>query len=141
MKREFHVRFCERLWGRFPLPTRPISKARDVKLLKESKLNIEANQELFDKKQEEFILELAKTIKSTLEEKGVSEDLIYDTTDTLVFNIGALLDGSATAGELNDPSVAYLAFRKSESEEELLISPIGSYIHEIAMPLVENVFE
>jgi hypothetical protein len=104
-------------------------------------LKIEANQEQFDKKQEEFIIELAKTIKSTLEEKGVSEELIYDTTDTLVFNIGALLDGSATAGELDNPTVSYLAFRKAEDEEDILVSPIGSYIHEIAMPIVEDIFE
>ncbi|WMS88817.1 hypothetical protein [Pleionea litopenaei] len=104
-------------------------------------MNIEQNQELFDKKQEEFIVELAGIIKNAFEEHELPEDVVYDATDKLVFNIGALLDGSATAGELDDPTYAYLAFRKSDDADELVVSPIGSYVHEVAMNIVEDVFE
>lgn len=105
-------------------------------------MKIIENQELFDEKQEEFISELIGTIKRTLEGKGLDEQTVYDLTGALAFNVGALIDGSAVSGELDNPTVSYLAFReKEESLDSIIISHVGSYIHEISEGFVDNEFE
>jgi hypothetical protein len=105
-------------------------------------VKIHENQNLFDEKQEEFTLELVRTIKRTLELQGLDDQAVYDLTGSLSFNIAALIDGSATSGELNNPTVSYLAFReKQESLDSIITSPIGSYIHEISEGVVDNEFE
>lgn len=105
-------------------------------------MKIIENQELFDEKQVEFTSELVGTIKRTLEGQGLDEQAVYDLTGSLAFNVGALIDGSAVSGELDNPTVSYLAFReKEESLDSIIISPVGSYIHEISGGLVDNEFE
>lgn len=105
-------------------------------------MKIDENQELFDEKQEEFTLELVQTIKRTLEHQGLDEQTVYELTSSLSFNIGALIDGSATSGELDNPTVSYLAFREKEERlDSIITSPVGSYIHEISERIVDNVFE
>jgi len=105
-------------------------------------VKIDCNQELFDEKQEAFASELIRTIKRTLENQGLDEQTVYDLTGSLSFNVAALIDGSATSGELTNPTVSYLAFReKEEGLDSIITSPIGSYIHEISEGIVENEFE
>jgi len=105
-------------------------------------MNIIEDQDLFDDKQEEFTTELVRTVKRTLEEQGLDKQSVYDLTSSLVFNVSALIDGSATSGEIESPTVSYLAFReKEESLNSIIISPIGSYLHEVCEGFVENEFE
>lgn len=105
-------------------------------------MKIIKNQELFDEKQEEFTSELIGTIKRTLEGQGLDKQTVYDLTGALAFNVGALIDGSAVSGELDNPTVSYLAFReKEESLDSIIISPVGSYIHEISEGFVDSEFE
>lgn len=105
-------------------------------------MDVISNQELFDERQEQFAKELVQTLKRTLEEHSLDEQTVYDLTDSLTFGVSALLDGSALSGDLDDPTVAYLAFReKEESLDSIITSPIGSYLHEVATGIVEEEFE
>jgi hypothetical protein len=104
-------------------------------------MNIVEDQSLFDDKQEEFITELVRTVKHTLKQQGLDDQDVYDLTGSLVFNVSALIDGSATSGELKNPTVSYLAFReKEETLNSIITSPIGSYLHEISEGFVDNEF-
>ena len=109
---------------------------------KENTVKIDNNQDLFVEKQEDFTLELIRTIRRALECKGLDEQAVYDLTSSISFNVTALIDGSATSGEQDNPTVSYLAFReKEESLDSIITSPVGSYVHEISEGFVENEFE
>jgi hypothetical protein len=103
-------------------------------------MQFEVDQEKFDSRQAVFALELAKTIKFTLDNKGVDENLVDDITETLLFNIGALLDGSTVVGTETEPIISFLAFHASEDfDSNIIVSPVGSYIHEIVMSIADEV--
>jgi hypothetical protein len=103
-------------------------------------MKFEENQDKFDRRQAVFTLELAKIIKFTLDEKDIEEYHVNDITEKLLFNIGALLDGSAVVGTEAEPIISHLAFRESENtDSNIIISPVGSYIHEIAINVAEEV--
>lgn len=103
-------------------------------------MQLEVNRKKFDSRQAVFALELAKTIKFTLDNKEIDENLVNDITGTLLFNIGALLDGSAVVGTKTEPVIGFLAFRESEDlDSSIIASPVGSYIHEIAMSIADEV--
>lgn len=105
-------------------------------------MKITSNQEQFDSKQDDFVEELVKTIRRTLEEQGLDEQLVYDLTSSLAFNVSALIDGCAVSGKKERPTVSYLAFRElEESLASVVISPVGSYLHEISEGFVESEFE
>ena len=100
------------------------------------------DSEIFDEKQEVLLAYLASRVKELLEEKDVPEELIYDITGDLVFTIGAVFDSSAVMGTEEDPVLPYVAFSKSEEEREnLIVSPEGSSLHEMAYGFVDQLFE
>ena len=85
---------------------------------------------------------LTKRIKSLLEEKEVPEELIYDVTGDLVFEIGTIIDSSAVIGTEENPVLPYLTFSENENNRESLIAgPNGSYLHEMAFGFVDQIFE
>jgi len=103
-------------------------------------MNFEKNQKKFDKRQSIFTLELAKIIKFTLDETNIDEYKKRDVTEKLLFSIGALLDASAIVGTATEPIISHLSFRENEDlNSNLIISPVGSYIHEIAISVAEEV--
>ena len=103
-------------------------------------MKFEKNQEKFDKRQSIFTLELAKIIKFILDETDIEEYKIKDITENLLFNIGALLDASNIVGTEKEPVISHLSFRENEDlNSNLIISPVCSYIHEIAISVAEEV--
>jgi hypothetical protein len=105
-------------------------------------MEITKNEEKFEECQEEMLHYLAKRVRALLVEKGVDEELIYDITGDMVFEVGAIIDGSAIIGSEAKPVLPYLTFSKSEEERESLIaSPIGSCFHEMAYGFVDQIFE
>ncbi len=106
-------------------------------------LEIIEDREAFDRHQVEFLKELIDTIKRAFEEAEVSvpEDDYFNLLSIMSFNISALLDASAVAGSPDDPTVPFFAFRKEERSETLIISPVGSYLHEISEGVLEEVFD
>jgi hypothetical protein len=101
------------------------------------------DQESFDRHQIAFLRELIATAKSAFRQANVevAEDDFYELLSVMSFNISALLDASATAGPLDDPTVPFLAFRKDERSEIIITSPVGSYLHEISEGVLEEVFD
>ena len=105
-------------------------------------MEISVNEEVFDECQDEMLHYLVKSVRALLVEKGVEEQLIYDVTGDIVFEIGAILDGSAVMGSEDKPVLPYLTFSKNENERESLIaSASGSCLHEMAYGFVDQIFE
>jgi len=106
-------------------------------------LEIVENKEVFDRHQVEFLKEMIGMLKGAFEQADVTvqEDDMFELLSIMSFNIGALLDASATAGPLDDPTVPFLAFRAEERSETLITSPVGSYLHEISEGVLEEVFD
>ena len=105
-------------------------------------MNILVDEEKFEEYQEEMLHYLAKIIKRLLEEKEVPEELIYDLTGDLVFEIGTIIDSSTVMGTEENPVLPYLTFSKNDSNRESLIAgPNGSYLHEMAFRFVDQIFE
>jgi hypothetical protein len=103
------------------------------------KFNIDSDK--FEEKQVELLTYLASRVKKLLEEKEVPEELIYDITGDLVFEVGAILDSSSVIGTKEDPVLPFITFSKSEEEREnLIVSPEGSSLHEMAYGLVDHLF-
>lgn len=94
----------------------------------------------FAELQKEFLNQLVYSIKFTLQDKEIDEEKIYDITDSLVFSIASLIDGSAECGEEENPFISFLTFNRMISNpEELIVSLSGSYLHEISVPLVQKI--
>lgn len=105
-------------------------------------MEVNIDSDKFDEKQEELLAYLARRVKGLLEEKEVPEELIYDITGDMVFEIGAIFDSSAVMGTEENPVMPYIAFSKSEEERgSLIVSPEGSSLHEMAYGFVDQLFE
>jgi hypothetical protein len=105
-------------------------------------MNIIENEELYDECQEEMLHYLVTRVRALLIEKEVNSNDIYDITGDLVFEIGAIIDGSAVMGTEEQPVNPILTFsKKVDDRESLIISKTGSYLHEMAYGFVDQIFE
>jgi hypothetical protein len=101
-------------------------------------MNIKVDSEEFGKRQTRLIEELALNIKSRLEEMGLGAD--QELVESLVFDIGAILDGSREM-ELNGRQLKpFLMFADDDDGEELVSAGCGSFIHEVSGGVVSKIF-
>ena len=104
-------------------------------------LKLVEDQGRFDRHQAELLKQLVGTISDSLEQAEISvpEDDAGNFIGILSFNISALLDGSTVAGSPDKPAMPYLTFRQDEGSDTLIVSSVGSYMHEISEGVVDEV--
>jgi len=102
-------------------------------------MNIKIDQEEFEKRQTRLIQEMASAIRNRLQTTGLGED--QELVESLLFDIGAILDGSAEMKVGGKPLIPFLAFAKNRGSDEVIASKGGSWIHEVCSDAVEKMFE
>lgn len=96
----------------------------------------------FDKFQEHVLAEIIKSTKNILEEKGVPENVIYDITGDLSFQICAIIDSSSVMEIDGEEVLPFLTFSKSRKERNtIIVNDGGSYMHEMVFGFVDEIFE
>ena len=100
------------------------------------------DNEKYDKFQEHVLAEIIKSTKDILVEKGVPEDLIYDISGDLSFQICAIIDSSTVMEVDGEEVLPFLTFSKSLNERSTIIANDGgSYMHEMVYGFVDEIFE
>jgi hypothetical protein len=101
-------------------------------------MNIKIDSKEFDKRQTRLIEEIAHDIKSRLEEMGLGTD--QELVESLMFDIGAILDGSRVMDLDGKQLRPFLMFADDIKGVQLISSGDGSWIHEVSGDIVTKIF-
>lgn len=100
-----------------------------------------SDENAFDTRQNLFVGVIAKSIKETLLEHGITEDDAHGLTGDLTFSVCALFDGCQNIEEEGVEIVPAITFKKSRESSEHYILGSGSWMHEYAFGFADAVFE
>jgi hypothetical protein len=104
-------------------------------------MTIKIDEGKFDKCQLRLLEEIARDVKSALEEAGVSAERIQDVTESITFQIAAIVDSSRVMELDGKPLLPFLTFAEDDKREQLIASPGGSWMHEYACGTVDQIFD
>jgi len=105
-------------------------------------MNTVIDDDKYDDNQEVMLENIVKSFKRILEQNSVDEEMIYSIAGDLAFDVCAIIDGSAVMGSEKHPVLPFLAFTKSEEENNtLIVNEAGSSMHEMTYGIVDKVFE
>ena len=104
-------------------------------------MKIHYDFEEFNAHQVRILKEIIASIKFELENLGLDEPKVKESTFDIAFSMTAIIDSSRVM-ELNGHDVLpFLGFRALlEDEEVLLANESGSYMHELCSAVVERMF-
>jgi hypothetical protein len=102
-------------------------------------MNIKVDSKEFDKRQTRLIGEIAQSIKRRLEEMGLGTD--QELVESLMFDIGAVLDGSQVMDLDGKQLRPFLMFADDDAGEQLVSAGSSSWIHEVSGGIVTKMFE
>jgi hypothetical protein len=86
-------------------------------------MRVQIDHDEFEKRQRAVIKEIASSIKDVLQEMGLRDD--KELVESIVFDIGAILDGSRKMEVDGKPLLPFLTFANYREPTELLASESG----------------
>jgi hypothetical protein len=104
-------------------------------------MKVQSDSDEYDTHQRALIFHIGKRIKGALSKAGVKGDKLREATEGLTFDIASLLDGSETIKEGRKKIRPFVAFAMDESASKLLVDESGSYMHEYAYGILDELFE
>lgn len=103
-------------------------------------MNVTIDSERFDELQLRVLRELVTAIRDGLREAGITEEqALYEATGNLSFAVAAIIDGSRQMDLDGEPVLPFLGFAVERNGEELIAAEGGSWMHEYAFGVVDDV--
>ena len=104
-------------------------------------MEIIRNKTEFDKRQLGLIQEIIRAIKSDLQDAELPDDVLADLTGDIAFSVAAIIDGSRKMRFDGKPLVPVLTFADDNKRTKLIAAPGGSWMHEYAASVTDEVFD
>lgn len=94
----------------------------------------------FDELQRHVLRTIVESIREDIKDLKLSEDEKFDLTSNIAFSVAAIIDASRIMELDGQEVLPILAFAKTRGGEELITSDGGSWMHEYAAGMVDDVF-
>ena len=102
-------------------------------------MKLEEDTNRFDDLQLFIAGEIVSSVKSYLEQAGLTGEKLYDATTHIAFSFAATIDGSAIMTHEDERVLPVLTFAKPD-DPDTLISAGGSWMHEYVVGIVDEEF-
>ncbi len=105
-------------------------------------MNLTQNDDRFDELQLYLIKVMVQTIRDELRSAGIAdENKLHLATGNLAFALACIIDGSREMELNGTPVIPCLGFATDREYSDMVVTEAGSWMHEYALSMVDEVFE
>lgn len=103
-------------------------------------MQVSIDSDKFDALQIRLLEEIIRSVAAGLKSAGITEEsALSEATGSIVFSIGAIIDGSRVMELDGQPVVPFLAFANERGGNDLLAAEGGSWMHEYVFGAVDEI--